>query len=91
MSEFKSSRTGTGAPLAADKASRERVTVDTKYWEILNRISAHEAMYEERTKTIFSRLARIDASLDNIQRNMFVIGLTLLTGMAGLIATLLLK
>lgn len=62
--------------------------MDDKYWEALNRISTHEAMCEERSKTIFNRLENIDNQLAQMQRNMFLIGFTLISGMAGLIITL---
>lgn len=65
--------------------------MDEKYWEALNRITAHEAMCEERSKTIFKRLENIDEQLAQMQRNMFLIGFTLISGMAGLIITLLLQ
>lgn len=65
--------------------------MDDKYWEALNRITAHEAMCEERSKTIFKRLENIDEQLAQMQRNMFLIGFTLISGMAGLIITLLLQ
>lgn len=65
--------------------------MDDKYWEALNRISTHEAMCEERSKTIFKRLENIDSQLSQMQRNMFVIGMTLIGGMAGLIVTLVLQ
>ena len=48
----------------------------------------HEAMCEERSKTIFNRLENIDNQLAQMQRNMFLIGFTLISGMAGLIITL---
>lgn len=48
-------------------------------------------MCEERSKTIFNRLDRIDGSLDAMNKRMFNLGLMLLGGMAGLIVTLLLK
>lgn len=64
---------------------------EDKYWEAINRITAHEAMCEERSKTIFNRLEGIDNQLAQIQRNMFLIGFTLISGMAGLIITLILR
>jgi len=65
--------------------------MDDKYWEALNRISTHEAMCEERSKTIFNRLENIDNQLAQMQRNMFLIGFTLISGMAGLIITLIIQ
>lgn len=64
---------------------------DSRYWEAINRLTAHEAMCEERSKTIFNRLERIDGRLDTMSRQMFVIGFTIICSMAGLIVTLLLK
>jgi hypothetical protein len=64
---------------------------DSRYWEALNRITTHEAMCEERSKTIFNRLDRIDGRLDAMSRQMFMIGFTIICSMAGLIVTLLLK
>lgn len=64
---------------------------DSRYWEAINRLTAHEAMCEERSKTIFNRLGRIDERLDTISRHMFMIGFTIICSMAGLIVTLLLK
>ena len=62
-----------------------------KYWEAISRIASHEAMCEERSKTIFNRLDRIDLNLDTMNKRMFTVGITLLTGMAGIIITLALK
>lgn len=62
---------------------------DQKYWEAINRIMTHEAMCEERSKTIFNRLENIEAQLTDINKNMFVLGITLISGMAGVIFTLL--
>jgi len=59
--------------------------------QALQRIVAHEAMCEERSKTIFNRLDRIDATLDNMSRQGFTMAMMLMGGMAGLIVTLLLK
>lgn len=66
-----------------------------RHWEAINRnatqIASHEAMCEERSKTIFNRLDRIDDSLETMNKRMFSLGVMLLGGMAGLIVTLLLK
>jgi len=48
-------------------------------------------MCEERSKTIFNRLERIDDSLEIMNKRMFTLGVMLLGGMAGLIVTLLMK
>lgn len=62
---------------------------DQKYWEAINRIMTHEAMCEERSKTIFNRLGNIDSQLSGMHKNMFVLGITLISGMAGVIFALL--
>jgi len=53
------------------------------------RLAAHEAMCEERSKTIFNRLEKIEASLDTLNKNIFVVALALISGMAGVIWALL--
>jgi len=65
--------------------------VDEKVYEALQRLTAHEAMCEERSKTIFNRLDAIDRHLQAIMSNMFVVALSLLGGMGGIIVTLLLR
>jgi hypothetical protein len=62
-----------------------------RYWEAINRIASHEAMCEERSKTIFNRLDRIDSSLDLMNKRVFSLGVMIMGGMAGLIVTLLLQ
>jgi len=64
------------------------MSLEEKYWELLARISTYEATNEERFKTIFNRLESIESSIVQMQRNMFFIGFTLISGMAGLIITL---
>lgn len=59
--------------------------------EALAKIQAHEAMCEERSKTIFNRLDHIDRTLDTINSRFFMLGVMLISGMAGLIITLLIK
>ncbi len=72
------------------RSSSQSESID-RYWEAINRIVSHEAMCEERSKTIFNRLDRIDDSLETINKRMFSLGVMLLGGMAGLIVTLLMK
>ena len=72
------------------RSSSQSSSVD-RYWEAINRIASHEAMCEERSKTIFNRLDRIDGSLETMNKRMFTLGVMLLGGMAGLIVTLLMK
>lgn len=62
-----------------------------RYWEAINRIATHEAMCEERSKTIFNRLDKIDENLDLVSKRMFSLGVMLIGGMAGLLVTLLMK
>lgn len=76
--------------VATTQSQKQPNDVD-KYWEAISRIASHEAMCEERSKTIFNRLDRIDVSLDTMNKRMFTVGLTLLTGMGGIIITLALK
>lgn len=64
---------------------------DHRYYEAVQRLTAHEAMCEERSKTIFNRLDAIDKQLTTISGNMFVVTLSLLGGMGGIIITLLLR
>lgn len=72
------------------RSSSQSDSID-RYWEAINRIASHEAMCEERSKTIFNRLDRIDGSLETMNKRLFTLGLMLLGGMAGLIVTLLMK
>jgi len=65
--------------------------IEDKVWDALNRISTHEAMCEERSKTVFNRLDKIDERLDVLNRNMFVASMGLISGMAGVIITLALR
>ncbi len=65
------------------------MSMDDKYWEAINRIMTHEAMCEERSKTIFTRLENIESQLKGMNKNLFILGLTLMSGMAGVIFTLL--
>ena len=62
-----------------------------KYWEAISRIASHEAMCEERSKTIFNRLDRIDTNLETMNKYMFTIALALLSGMGGIIVTMALR
>ena len=62
---------------------------EQKYWEAINRIMTHEAMCEERSKTIFTRLENIETQLAGMNKNLFILGVTLVSGMAGVIFTLL--
>lgn len=65
--------------------------IEDRVWDALNRISTHEAMCEERSKTIFRRLDTIDNRLDTLNKNVFMVSMALISGMAGVIITLLLR
>tara|TARA_B100001093_G_C26509175_1_gene876758 strand:- start:585 stop:794 length:210 start_codon:yes stop_codon:yes gene_type:complete len=65
--------------------------IEERLFEAIQRIATHEAMCEERSKTIFNRLESIDAQLAKVSNNMFVVSLSLLGGMAGIIVTLILR
>jgi hypothetical protein len=64
---------------------------EERYFEAIQRLTAHEAMCEERSKTIFNRLDAIEGQLSAINNNMFVVALSLLAGMGGIVVTLLLR
>ena len=64
---------------------------EERYFEAVQRLTAHEAMCEERSKTIFNRLESIESQLSVISSNMFVTAFSLMAGMAGIIVTLLLR
>jgi len=64
---------------------------DERYFEAVQRLTAHEAMCEERSKTIFNRLESIESQLSAINNNMFIVAFSLMAGMAGVIVTLLLR
>ena len=59
--------------------------------ELNARIEAHEVQCEERTKTIFNRLEAIEENISNLNSLLTKLGIILLTGMGGLIVTLLLR
>jgi hypothetical protein len=58
--------------------------IDEKVHDVGAKLEAHVARSEERDKTVFNRL-------DNIERNIRQHTFALLTGMAGVILTLLLR
>jgi len=62
---------------------------DDRIFQAISRIEKHEAMCEERSKTIFSRLDNIETGLDNINRTLLTGAGILICGMAGLIVSLL--
>ena len=65
--------------------------IEERIWTAVSRLSAHEAMCEERSKTIFHRLEAIEGHLQTLSRNVFIASSALMSGMAGVIITLLLK
>lgn len=66
-------------------------TSEIRYTEATERLAAHEAMCDERSKTIFNRLDKIEASLLQLNKNMFVVAMALISGMAGVIWALLMR
>ena len=64
---------------------------EERYFEAIQRLTVHEAMCEERSKTIFNRLDAIEGQLSAISNNMFIVALSLMAGMGGIIVTLLLR
>ena len=77
--------------IVATTQSQKQPNDMDKYWEAISRIASHEAMCEERSKTIFNRLDRIDSSLETMNKYMFTIALALLSGMGGIIVTMALR
>jgi hypothetical protein len=65
--------------------------LEDKVWTAVSRLSVHEAMCEERSKTIFHRLEAIEDHLHALSRNVFIASFALMSGMAGVIITLLLN
>lgn len=64
---------------------------EERYWEVSSRLAVHEAMCEERSKNIDSRLGKIEDGIKNINNWGLLIGFTLVCSMAGILVTLLLK
>ncbi len=64
---------------------------EERYWEVSSRLAVHEAMCEERSKNIDTRLGKIEDGIKNINNWGIVIGFTLICSMAGILVTLLLK
>ena len=76
--------------IVATQSQKQPEAMD-KYWEAISRIASHEAMCEERSKTIFNRLDRIDNNLETMNKRMFTIALALLGGMGVIIVTMALR
>ena len=65
--------------------------LEDRIWTAVSRLSVHEAMCEERSKTIFHRLEAIEDHLQSLNRSVFIASFALMSGMAGVIITLLLN
>ena len=63
--------------------------VEERIFEALSRIERHEAMCEERSKTIFNRLDSIDDSLTALNRMVLTAAGTVILSMGGVIVSLL--
>ena len=62
---------------------------DARYTEATQRLASHEAMCEERSKTIFNRLSAIEDGLESINNTLLKGAGVLICGMAGLVVSLL--
>lgn len=63
--------------------------IQEQIFEAVKRIERHEAMCEERSKTIFNRLENIEEGLDTINKTLLTGAGILICGMAGLVVSLL--
>ena len=63
--------------------------VEERIFEAISRIERHEAMCEERSKTIFNRLDSIDESLTALNRMVLTAAGTVILSMGGVIVALL--
>lgn len=63
--------------------------VEERIFEAISRIERHEAMCEERSKTIFNRLDSIDESLTALNRMVITAAGTVILSMGGVIVSLL--
>lgn len=63
--------------------------VEERIFEAISRIERHEAMCEERSKTIFNRLDSIDDSLASLNRMVLTAAGTVILSMGGVIVSLL--
>ena len=63
--------------------------VEERIFEAISRIERHEAMCEERSKTIFNRLDSIDDSLTALNRMVITAAGTIILSMGGVIVSLL--
>lgn len=63
--------------------------INDRIFEAISRIERHEAMCEERSKTIFNRLDRIEEGLQSLNKTLLTGAGILICGMAGLVVSLL--
>lgn len=63
--------------------------INDRIFEAISRIERHEAMCEERSKTIFNRLDRIEEGLESLNKTLLTGAGILICGMAGLVVSLL--
>ena len=63
--------------------------IEERIFEAISRIERHEAMCEERSKTIFNRLDSIDESLTALNRMVLTAAGTVILSMGGVIVSLL--
>jgi len=65
------------------------MNTEERIYEAIRRLERHEAMCEERSKTIFNRLSAIDDGLESINNTLLKGAGVLICGMAGLVVSLL--
>lgn len=65
------------------------MNVEERIFEAISRIERHEAMCDERSKTIFNRLDAIDDSLSALHRMIITAAGTIILSMGGVIVSLL--
>lgn len=65
------------------------MNTEERIYEAIRRLERHEAMCEERSKTIFNRLSAIEDGLESINSTLLKGAGVLICGMAGLVVSLL--
>lgn len=65
------------------------MNTEERIYEAIRRLERHEAMCEERSKTIFNRLSAIEDGLESINNTLLKGAGVLICGMAGLVVSLL--
>ena len=63
--------------------------VNERIFEAISRIERHEAMCEERSKTIFNRLDNIEEGLAQIHQTLFHIAIGAVAELFGVVVSLL--